>query len=157
MFAVPALLAAAACAAVLLVIAIAILWAFVLGDATWPAFTVPAVIGVSVLCFLGLGATFLSLAYTTGLKEEARPALNRRHVALSAAATTLSVLVAIALYWARDFGATGPEARCASLCRARGFGISKPSPPESGPRTCICMDSNAREAATIPLPDASKP
>jgi hypothetical protein len=155
MFAVPALFVAAACAAVLFVIAIAILWAFVLGDDVWPAFTVPAVIGASVLCFLGLAAIFLSLAHTTGLKEEARPALNRTHVGLSVGATMLSVLLLVALYLARDFGATGPEARCSRLCRDRGFSISRPSPPDAGVRTCGCLDSNAREALTLPLPEAA--
>ena len=155
MFAVPALLAAAACAAVLFAIAIAVLWAFVLGDDPWPAFAVPAVIGAALLCFLGLGASFLSLAYTTGLKEEARPALNRAHVALSAGATMLSVLLAGALYLARDFGATGPEARCSRLCRDRGFSISRPSLREAGLQTCGCLDSSGREALTLPLPQAA--
>ncbi|HET7199539.1 MAG TPA: hypothetical protein VFI80_01830 [Burkholderiales bacterium] len=155
MFAVPALVAAAACTGVLFAIVIAVLWAFVLGDNTWPGFVVPAVVGAAVLCFLGVAAVFLSLAHTAGAAEEARPTLNRTHVALSAVATALSLLLLVAVYLARDFGATGPEARCSRLCRDRGFQISKPSPPESGPRSCICLDSNAREALTIPLPEAA--
>jgi len=158
MFLAPAVLVALAVTGVLAAIAVAVLWAFVLGDSTWPGFIVPAVVGVAVLCFLGVSAIFLSLAYTTGMAAEAHPMLNRGHLAFSGVANVLAVLALLGagLYLSHYFSDAGPEVQCSRLCQKRGFSISKPSPPQSGARSCICMDSNAREAATIPLPDAPK-
>jgi hypothetical protein len=156
MFFAPAVLAALIASGAFVVVAIAVLWAFVFGDNTWPSLVYPLVGAGAVLCFLAAAAALLSLAYSLGVKEEARPALNGVHVALSVGSTVLLAALPAAFYLGHsgDFGASGPEAVCSRLCRERGFQISKPS--ESGPSACICLDADARPAATIPLPAAPK-
>jgi hypothetical protein len=95
----------------------------------------------------------LYIAYASGRKQEASPALNRKHVALAAGATVMLIVVIAAHQWGvGNIGTPSDGALCSDLCRTKGYAGSGMPPRNSGVRTCSCFDAQGREALKLPLP-----
>jgi hypothetical protein len=154
LFAVPALLVSAIVATVMLAAAAGVLWLFVYGDNAWPE-TASTMLGVVfVVAGVGLWVALLAVAYLVGKRQESRPTLNVRHVALAVGSTV--VLVALIVMHLFAVGLTGPQsdsALCADFCQSQGFVASGMPPRNSGDRTCSCYDASGREARRVPVAD----
>lgn len=154
LFALPALLASGIAALFASGATAGALWLFVFGDDRWPASAGPVIVGVLVVTFALSLAALLSVAYAVGKRQEARPALNPRHLLAAAGATVLLVLAAVAHQW--NVGNLGPKSDgvlCAEHCRALGFAASGTSPRDQGNVSCSCYDARGREAVQVPLAD----
>jgi hypothetical protein len=125
----------------------------VYGDDPWPASVNAVLIALfAFTCVVALAAS-LYLAYTAGRKEEASAALNGRHVAVSAGATVLLVVLIAAHQWGvGNIGTPSEGALCADYCRTKGYAGSGMPPRDSGIRMCSCFDAQGREAHKVPLP-----
>ncbi|HZQ72620.1 MAG TPA: hypothetical protein VFB08_06865 [Burkholderiales bacterium] len=147
-FAAPALLASLAVAAIVLVFAVAIFWLFIFGDNTWPDYAGVLLGVLSAGAGLAVFGALLYHAYAAGERQEARPALDRRHLA-GALAATLVLLALPALYAWHISRPGGPEQACADFCRARGFNASGLPARGSGDETCTCYDVQGKAAASV--------
>ncbi len=153
MFSVPALLASLMMAVAVLGTAAGVLWLLVYGDDPWPASVNTALIALfAFTCVVALLGC-LYIAYASGRKQEASPALNRKHVALAAGATVMLIVVIAAHQWGvGNIGTPSDGALCSDLCRTKGYAGSGMPPRNSGVRTCSCFDAQGREALKLPLP-----
>jgi hypothetical protein len=156
LFAVPAFLVSGIVAASLLAASAGALWLFVFGDNPWPPSAGNLLGAIFVLSGAVLWLALLSVAYTVGKQQEARPALNRRHVALSLGATmVLGALVAVRVMGLNTLGARSDSLVCADFCRAEGFAASGTSPRNAGDQICSCYDSQGQETRHLPLSEVA--
>jgi len=147
LFAFPAFLVSGIAAASLLAASAGALWLYVFGDNPWPAGAGTLLGAVFVLSGTLLWLALLAAAYMVGKREEARPALNRAHVALSAGVTiVLLALIGIRVASVKFAGAQSEEISCADYCRNEGYSASGTSPRNDAERFCSCYDSQGREA-----------
>jgi hypothetical protein len=157
MFGVPGLFAAVLGAFAVFGAAAGTLWLFVYGDNPWP----PAAGHILMLLFAitAAGSWFLlmRLAYAAGQRAEASELLNRAHVLTAVLATVALPLVALFQQW--RVGNVGPRTdgqACMDFCSTKGFSASAMPPRNSGERTCLCLDAQGREAATLPIDEVRK-
>lgn len=146
-FAVPALIASGIVSIALFGIIAGALWLFVLGDNPWPEAVGTGLVSILALAFLASWAGLLALAYRAGQRQESYPALNRAHLALSAAATLLLLLLVVTHQFSvGNLGVPTDSALCSDACRAEGFASSGTPPKNSGELTCSCFDAQGNEA-----------
>ena len=129
-----------------------ILWLFVLGDNTWPAFVEPVLGATFVLALLVLWIIFIVLGYFVGRRLEKDPALNKMHIFISLGVTLAFILLMTFYQW--SVGNLGPKtdsAMCSDFCSLHGYAGSGMPPEISGDRTCSCYDSSGSEVLQIPL------
>jgi hypothetical protein len=156
LFAVPALLASVIAAALIVAASAGVLWLFVLGDNPWPPGANTLLGAAFLLGSTAAWAVLMTVAYRVGKQQEAQPALNRRHVALSIGATVL--LAALIAARTLGLGVAGPRTdseRCADFCQAQGLPGSGTPPRDSGDRTCTCYDAQGRPARQVSISDFS--
>jgi hypothetical protein len=151
LFAVPSLLVALVAGALAAGLAAGVFWLFVFGDSSWPAWTGGAIAATGVLVALVLWLAQLTVAFSVGRREEARPEFNRRHAAIAIGSTVALTALIVARLLNIGGGPPSDAERCADYCSARGFNASGTSPRDSGDRTCICYDSQGREATRVNL------
>ena len=152
LFGVPAFFASVTISALVFGAAAGALWLFFLGDGSWPSAVGPILMAMFVLVCLALWVAFISIAYTVGKKQEAHAVLSAKHVAVSAGATLLLVLLVVLHQWSvGNIGRPSDGALCSEFCRAKGFASSGMPPRNTGATTCSCFDVQGREAATIPI------
>ena len=152
LFGVPALLASVMISVLVFGAAAGALWLFLLGDSPWPLSVGSLLMVTFVLACTALWVAFMSVAYMLGKKQEARAVLNAKHVALSAGATVLLVLLVVSHQWSvGNMGGPSDGALCSEFCRAKGFAGSGMPPRNTGATTCSCYDVQGREAATVPI------
>ncbi len=139
-------------AAAALGMAMGVLWLFVFGDNTSPAWVESALPVLFVGVFLGTWLAFLIGGYIVGHRLEEQSSLNKRHVLMSAAATAACVF-AILLYQAGigNLGPNSPEANCQDFCTKRGYFASSVSPRNEQTRTCSCLDSSGQGVIVVPI------
>src|SRR5438034_9814042 len=99
LFATPAFLASIIVSFLLFGAAAGVLWLFVFGDNPWPSFANQMLVAMLILTFMTLWVAFMSVAYVAGKKQEARASLNAKHVAASAGATALLVVLTLLHQW----------------------------------------------------------
>lgn len=152
LFGVPALLAALIISFLLFGAAAGFLWFFVFGDNPWPSSAGNLLTALFVLACLGLWIAFLAAAYTAGKKQEARAALNGKHVMASAGVTALLLLLVALHQWGvGNIGPKSDDVLCSEFCRDKGFAGSGMPPRDAGAATCSCYDAEGREAVNIPI------
>jgi hypothetical protein len=153
MFSVPALLASLMISVAVLGTAAGVLWLLVYGDDPWPARVNTALIALfAFTCVVALLGC-LYVAYATGRKQEASPALNGKHVAVAAGATVVLVALIAAHQWdVGNIGTPSDGALCSEFCRTKGYAGSGMPPKDSGMRACSCFDAQGREAIKLPMP-----
>jgi hypothetical protein len=134
-----------------------ILWLFVYGDEPWPPAAGRILMVLFAVTAVGSWLLLMRLAYTAGRRAEATESLNRAHV-LSAVLVTVA-LPLLALFHQWRVGNIGPRTEgeaCMDFCSTKGFSASAMPPRNSGARTCICLDAQGREAATLPIDEVRK-
>jgi hypothetical protein len=153
LFAAPALLLSVITAAMAVAALAGLLWLFVFGDNPWPPAASTLLGAVFLLGSAGLWLAQLAAAFAVGKRQESRPSLNLKHVALSIGATVILLAVIMARLTGLSLpGGKSDSLTCADLCQAEGFAGSGMPPQNSGDRTCSCYDAEGREARRIPLP-----
>ena len=149
---IPGLIVSVLISALVFGMAVGILWLFVFGDNPWPPFVESSLPILFVLVFLVVWLGLVAAGFMIGKRLETAPALNRKHVLLSAAVTILGVL--FILFYQLSVGNIGPkspEASCAEFCSQKGYNASSVSPRISAVRTCGCLDSHGSEVIQVPL------
>src|SRR5512133_1062555 len=129
-----------------------ILWLYVFGDNTWPAYLEPVLATLFVLAILTLWIASIALGYFIGRKLEKDPTLNRAHILISAGLTLALILLIVFHQW--SVGNLGPKSdstACSDFCTLHGYSGSGTSPEISGDRTCSCYDGSGNEVLRIPL------
>jgi len=151
-FAVPALVASAIASFLLFGAFAGALWLFALGDKSWPASVGNGLVILFTLVFLGMWVGLLAVSYWAGRRQESYPAWNPMHLALSAGATLLLLLlVVLHQLGVGNLGTPSNGALCSEFCLANGFAGSGLPPANSGARTCSCFDAQGHEARTVPI------
>lgn len=93
LFGLPGLLVSALLTLLVLGMTMGVLWLFVFGDNTWPAYTDTLLPVFFLLVFLLGWVAFLAAGYLIGKRREADAALNKTHVLLSLGATAALLLL----------------------------------------------------------------
>lgn len=128
------------------------LWIFVYGDNPWPASAEKLLPVLFVAGFLAVWLLFVIAGYSTGKKLESNPDLNFRHIAVSAVATIVPVvLIALHQLGVGNIGPKSATVQCSEYCRAKGYAASGMPPKNSGISVCSCFDDRGREAVKVPL------
>jgi uncharacterized membrane protein len=154
LFAAPAFLASIIASFLLFGAAAGVLWLFVFGDNPWPSFANQILVAMLALTFMTSWVTFISVAYLAGKKQEARASLNAKHVAASAGATALLVVLALMYQWSvENIGTKADSLLCSEYCGDKGFAGSGMPPRDTGAATCSCFDAEGRETVTVPMRD----
>jgi hypothetical protein len=157
LFLVPGFFASTLVAAVLFGGVFGVLWLFVFGDSTWPAWAeqvTPVVILVVFFC-LWIGATVTG--YVVGKRLESAPGLNARHVWMSLGATLLPIIM-MSLHQL-SIGNLGPKSDaqlCSEYCSDLGFATSSIPPRNSGERTCRCLGQYGEMEVSAPINELSR-
>ncbi len=146
-------------AAAVVGMAMGVLWLFVFGDNTWPAWVESALPVLFVGVLLGTWLAFLIGGYIIGNRLEVQVSLNKWHVLISAV-TTAACVIAI-LFYQEGIGNLGPksgETKCQDFCTQRGYFASSVSPRNELVRTCSCLDNAGHGAISLPIAelDAAK-
>jgi hypothetical protein len=154
LFATPAFLASIIVSFLLFGAAAGVLWLFVFGDNPWPSFTNQMLVAMLILTFMTVWVAFMSVAYVAGKKQEARASLNAKHVAASAGATALLVVLTFLHQWSvGNIGTKADSLLCSEYCRDKGFAGSGMPPRDTGAATCSCFNAEGRETVTVPMGD----
>ena len=157
MFSVPGLLAALFVAFAAFGAAAGMLWLFVYGDETWPPVAEPVLVAIFLLTAAGSWMLLMWAAYAFGRRAEEGESLHRGHVVGAALATIALPLVALLHQWkVGNIGAPSEGEACIDFCTAKGFSASVMPPRDSAKHTCSCLDTQGREAVTVPLGEIRK-
>ena len=157
LFGLPALLASIVISFLLLGAAAGILWIFVFGDNPWPSFAGNMLAVMLVLVCLALWVVFISAAYVVGKKQEGHASLNTWHMMASVGATALLVLLVVLHQWGvGNIGTKSYGVLCSEFCRGKGFSGSGLPPRNAGEATCICFDTQGREALQVPIREVTE-
>ena len=157
MFSVPGLFAAVLGAFAVFGVAAGTLWLFVYGDNPWPPAAGHVLMVLFAVTAVGSWLLLMRLAFAAGRRAEASESLNRAHMLGAVLATVALPLVALFHQW--RVGNIGPRTdgeACMDYCSTKGFSASAMPPRNSGERTCICLDPQGREAATLPIDEVRK-
>jgi hypothetical protein len=157
MFSVPGLFASLLLSFAVFGAAAGTLWLFVYGDNPWPSVANPILMIVFAVTAVTSWLALMRLAYAAGRRAEGSESLNRAHVLGAVLATVALPLVALFHQW--RVGNIGPRTdgeACMDFCSTKGFNASAMPPRISGARTCICLDAQGREAATLPIDEVRK-
>jgi hypothetical protein len=156
LFGVPTFLAAIIISFLLFGVAAGVLWLFVFGDNPWPSSANNILVAIFILAFMTLWVAFMSVAYVAGKKQETHAALNAKHVAVSAGATALLVLLVVSYQWSvGNIGTKSDSLLCSEFCWDKGFAGSGMPPRDTGAATCSCFDAQGRVAARVPMGDVT--
>jgi len=129
-------------------------WIFLFGDSPWPPATRTILLALFLLVFLALWAGFIFWGYRVGKRLEADPALNIKHILLSAGVTG-AVLLLIGLHQL-SVGNLGPRSDgelCSDFCGEKGYQASGLTPRNAGTRICSCYDRTGQAVITVRLDD----
>jgi hypothetical protein len=157
MFSVPGLFASLLVSFAVFGAAAGVLWLFVYGDEAWPPLAGHILMVLFAVTAVGSWFLLMRLAYAAGRRAEGSESLNRAHVLGAVLATVALPLVALFHQW--RVGNIGPRTEgqaCMDFCTTKGFSASAMPPRNSGERTCICLDAQGREAATLPIDEVRK-
>jgi hypothetical protein len=94
----------------------------------------------------------LLLAFLRGKRLGAAGPLLQRDVLAAAGATVLALAIIVLHQWrVGNLGPASDGERCSSFCQQKGFSGSSIPPRNTGLATCSCVDSQGREALTVPI------
>jgi hypothetical protein len=156
LFGVPTFLASVIISFLLFGVVAGALWLFVLGDNPWPSSANNMLVAMLILVCMTLWVASMSVAYVAGKKQEAHVAMNTKHVAVSAGATALLVLLVVSHQWSvGNIGTKSDGLLCSEYCRDKGFMGSGMQPRNTGAATCNCFNEQGREVASVPMSDVA--
>ena len=157
LFLVPGFIASTLVVSALFAGILEMLWLFVFGDSTWPAWTeqvTPVVMLVVFFC-LWIGTTVAG--YIVGKRLESEPGINASHVWMSLGATLLPIII-ISLHQI-SIGNLGPKSNaelCGEYCSDLGFAMSSIPPQNSGEQTCRCLGQYGEMEMSVPINELSR-
>ena len=105
-----------------------------------------------IFLFLVLWIVSIVIGFLIGKNIEEAPALNTKHVMVSAAAVI--VLIVLIVLHQLSVGNIGPKSDsilCASFCSEKGYPGSGMPPKDSGEFLCSCFDIHGREVMKVPM------
>lgn len=129
-----------------------VLWIYVFGDSTWPAWTGQAAPVLMVLVFFSLWLITMVAGYVVGKKLESVSGFDIRHVWLSLAVALLPIGIASLHQW--SIGNLGPKSdiqRCSEYCSHLGYQASGTTPGHSGEKSCDCHGQHGEVMITVPI------
>ncbi|MCK9352325.1 MAG: hypothetical protein WCT49_04620 [Candidatus Paceibacterota bacterium] len=124
-----------------------ILWLFVFGDDSWPAWVEYAIIIVFLATFLTSWIFIVQAGYSAGKKmdSEGRTAFSRKHILISSAITAFFLLMVLLHQSLVGNIGSSDDLACENTCSAKGYSGSSESPKDSGIRKCECFDPKTEQ------------
>ncbi len=129
-----------------------VLWIYVFGDNTWPAWPGRVMAVNMLILFSGIWVGATVTGYLVGKKMEALPGLNIRHIWISLGATLLPIVIVV--LHQLSIGNLGPKSDgqlCSEYCSNLGYSASSMPPRDSGDLTCSCLGQRGEVKSTIPI------
>jgi hypothetical protein len=129
-----------------------VLWIFLFGDHSWPAYAEKGLTVVMVATFLVTWLAILGFGFVTGRRLEAQLGVNRKHLWASAALTLLPLLIIV--MHQLSVGNLGPphdSTLCRGYCLEQGYSASGMPPQDSGEDRCFCLNEEGVEVLTVPM------
>ena len=129
-----------------------VLWIYVFGDNTWPAWPGRVMPVLMLVLFSGIWVGATVTGYLVGKKMEALPELNVRHIWISLGATLLPIVIVV--LHQLSIGNLGPKSDgqlCSEYCSDLGYAASSMPPRDSGEQTCSCLGRHGEVETTKPI------